>query len=965
MRLAILLCVASVLGAATYYVDNSCANNGNGTAQSCAAGSGQPGPFNSIANMQAKAGGYVAGDIIYLKRGQVYREKLTPPSSGSAGNPITFDAWGSGAKPILKTSTVVTGWSEYIGGTCNGTSTHCWQVAWTRSASYFFRDGIKLNAGTSQDALTNGQYFWVANVWYVRQDAGNPDTQGNLMEATNSLAQALVLSAKDYVTVNNLSLRQTDSHPFRLITSGASITFNDVDVFQAYTCGQVTAATNFVANRFDCNEAYHDSLILDGTTANSGTFNYVRITDSAAMSSSNTNAATTWALNHLLVDAYTSYPVFHSGAGTLTVRNCIINGSVNVSNGYTLRNTGSGTLDVDYCVLLPSGMSSTQFVSRTAGTLAEGTHNVYDDPKWTTARKQGIFSITADDYPTLADWVLLNALADQYGYKTTLSVSQTDTVSAGDWTTMQGQVNNGHEIVSHTRSHAKLTQLGCCSIRYVGAGSAATMTIGSNTLSTSVTGAADNLSLDLTAAAYDTEQELCAYVDGLAAYTCTQVDAAYNYRVPTRLLASVTGQDIRTSAYQANFDQAAFFNNEITLSKADIESNLTAAGGGAYTVKALNWPGGFYDATTTAAAVAAGYIGARSVEAQTTGNWLTSNLGLYRIASGSMDLYGLSYQLAFENNCNDQLVTANGWTCASVTFNSSDKYRQSYSASFNGTSSVASKADGEFSDIYRGDFVFRWWVKPSALTGTHTLYFQSTDDNNYIWAYLTSAGAVVLSVQSGGAEVLHLNTANSLIDTANWKEIAIVAHAGSYKILIDGTTRASATSAVRPANYTGTAYIGASFLGGAAGNYYAGLMDDATASREGYMRMMGTLNTLTSNGGVLMTLTHGESSIPAVTFRPIFDALQAYTGNVQVMTQGEALAYLRAQGTVQSDNSTLIWNQTANANYSPRIASPLINAGTDLGLTADITGAPIVGVPDIGTNEYQATGSRKRVIVTQ
>ena len=63
----------------TYYVDNSCGTNGNGSTVAC----GINGPFNSITNMQAKSGGYAAGNYICLQRGQTYRETFTMPSSGS------------------------------------------------------------------------------------------------------------------------------------------------------------------------------------------------------------------------------------------------------------------------------------------------------------------------------------------------------------------------------------------------------------------------------------------------------------------------------------------------------------------------------------------------------------------------------------------------------------------------------------------------------------------------------------------------------------------------------------------------------------------------------------------------------------------------------------------------------------------------------------------------------------------
>jgi len=51
------------------------------------------------------------GDSILFKRGEVWRTPLTVPSSGSSGNPITFGAYGTGAKPIINASTVYSSWS--------------------------------------------------------------------------------------------------------------------------------------------------------------------------------------------------------------------------------------------------------------------------------------------------------------------------------------------------------------------------------------------------------------------------------------------------------------------------------------------------------------------------------------------------------------------------------------------------------------------------------------------------------------------------------------------------------------------------------------------------------------------------------------------------------------------------------------------------------------------------------------
>ena len=53
-----------------------------------------------------------AGDTISFKRGETWREQLTVPVSGSAGSPITFGAYGTGAAPILDGADLLASWTS-------------------------------------------------------------------------------------------------------------------------------------------------------------------------------------------------------------------------------------------------------------------------------------------------------------------------------------------------------------------------------------------------------------------------------------------------------------------------------------------------------------------------------------------------------------------------------------------------------------------------------------------------------------------------------------------------------------------------------------------------------------------------------------------------------------------------------------------------------------------------------------
>lgn len=84
----------------SYYVDATGGDDAN---------SGQTPTLAWKTIAKVNAATLVAGQSVGFKRGETWRETLTPGQSGAAGSPITFAAYGSGAKPIISGADVVTG----------------------------------------------------------------------------------------------------------------------------------------------------------------------------------------------------------------------------------------------------------------------------------------------------------------------------------------------------------------------------------------------------------------------------------------------------------------------------------------------------------------------------------------------------------------------------------------------------------------------------------------------------------------------------------------------------------------------------------------------------------------------------------------------------------------------------------------------------------------------------------------
>ncbi len=79
----------------TYYVSSAGNNSNNGLSPGAS--------WLTVAKVNGFS--FVAGDIVLFNRGDSWAEQFTVPTSGSAGNPITFGAYGTGANPLFNKAT--------------------------------------------------------------------------------------------------------------------------------------------------------------------------------------------------------------------------------------------------------------------------------------------------------------------------------------------------------------------------------------------------------------------------------------------------------------------------------------------------------------------------------------------------------------------------------------------------------------------------------------------------------------------------------------------------------------------------------------------------------------------------------------------------------------------------------------------------------------------------------------------
>ncbi len=140
--------------AATYYVDSANGNDSYTITQA----QNQSTPWKTIDKVNKST--FQPGDNILFKRGQVWREQLTVPSSGTSGNPITFGAYGSGANPKIYRTDTFTAWWEHSlmanGGMeyfTPGDSGDQWSKQNEGSGTSFAQDTLIKNTGNASAKL--------------------------------------------------------------------------------------------------------------------------------------------------------------------------------------------------------------------------------------------------------------------------------------------------------------------------------------------------------------------------------------------------------------------------------------------------------------------------------------------------------------------------------------------------------------------------------------------------------------------------------------------------------------------------------------------------------------------------------------------------------------------------------------------------------------------------------------------
>ena len=565
----VVLCAGA--SATTYYVDPAGSNANDGLSPQT--------PWRTLLKVGIST--FQPGDVILFKRDGVWNEWLTPPSSGTTGNLIKFDAYGNGRPPEFT--------GRYLTSSAQWTNTggNVWQITLTATQAIsqlkFVQFGsIWGNLQSSQTALANNRdwyYDSVNQIVYVYSSAGNPVT------AYGSVTP-IILSGQSLININNVSYIE--------------IQHIQLDWYDGYGV-QVQGASDHIwlAN------ILADSQVPNGTVP-LGFYVHANGTPSDI---------------HLYnTDAHRNY-VGYRFDGTPTaieLKNC---------RAYANRTYGlmdnTGAVTYSFCHLyannLATGISTD--ITGTPGPI-DGGNNVPPD---TSPNVRGFMqypariTVTYDD-PGLIDGSHeyiqgLLPLFQEKQFPLSIAVVTGYPLSQQLVSTFQSWINAGWDVNTHSVSHQYFVFPNAFTLQYTGtAASSVTLSISNKQFVITAPGdPAAQVNWDLSSSGTDIVPSGLDTLGGIF-YTLNQrgvfsvtPDPNMKSAVKSEDLADVSSQDIKSAPYLLTMDKTRLMTDEINWAMAWMSANLT----GLPANRVYIYPGSYEDTSTEAIAVAAGYAGSR------------------------------------------------------------------------------------------------------------------------------------------------------------------------------------------------------------------------------------------------------------------------------------------------------------------------------------------------------------------
>jgi hypothetical protein len=557
--------------ATTYYVDPSGSNANDGLSPQT--------PWRTLLKVGIST--FLPGDSILFKRDGVWNEWLTPPSSGTAGNLIKFDAYGNGQPPEFtgRYATTTAQWTNTSGNIWQSTLSATQAISQLKFVQF---GSIWGNAQASQTSVAHNRdwyYDSVNQILYVYSSAGNPVT-------TYGSVTPIILSGQSLININNASYLE--------------VQHIKLDWYDSYGVQvQGTSDHIWLANILTDSQVPNGAVPL-GFYIHSG--------------------STPGDIHLYNTDAHRNYMgyQFDGTATAIELKNC--RAYANRTYGL-MDNTGAVTYSFChfYANNLATGVSTD--VTGTPGPINGGNNLPADIPPNVRGFMQypARVTLTYDD-PGLVDGShqyieALLPMFQQKSFPLSIAVVTGYPLSQQLTSTFQSWINAGWDVNAHSVSHQYFVFPNAFTLRYTGtAASSVTLSISNNQLVITAPGdpaAQVNWSLsssgtDIVPSGLDTLGGLVYTLDQRGVFSVS-TDPNMKSAVKSEDLADVTSQDILSAPYTLLMDKARLMTDEIGWAMAWMSANLT----GLPANRVYVYPGSYEDTSTESIAVSAGYAGSR------------------------------------------------------------------------------------------------------------------------------------------------------------------------------------------------------------------------------------------------------------------------------------------------------------------------------------------------------------------
>jgi hypothetical protein len=195
---------------------------------------GSDGPWQTWNHVRTQA--YSAGDTIRFKRGETWNIGNNGwwdiTVSGTAGNYITIEDYGSGNKPILDCE------DEFNGKTWADEGGNVWSTGWTTGVYRVRLDGQDSYQAPNSSGVDGIKYLWhydgEADKLYVYATQ-NPNSEYTSMRVTHHNRRVFRLNGCSYIKIRNLELH---GGTYAIFSSGTTteshITIENCDIWYFY-----------------------------------------------------------------------------------------------------------------------------------------------------------------------------------------------------------------------------------------------------------------------------------------------------------------------------------------------------------------------------------------------------------------------------------------------------------------------------------------------------------------------------------------------------------------------------------------------------------------------------------------------------------------------------------------------------------------------------------------------------------